>query len=197
MASPDVGMTLWRATAVVLRSRWSSAARWASCSAGPTAIDQAFMPWVLVLDEHAGSSSSPCSAIIWFRLDRNRRRSSRWCSASFQTIPMIVRDGVRSFDPGLDDIGFIYRFSLLNDALPARILLPQAMPFIDRGGALGHRHRLEDRARGRAVRPEQRRRIRDFEIFRPVRRAQEIIGYSVAFSLVMLAVEFLDPPAAR
>ena len=99
-----------------------------------------------------------------------------------------LRDGVRAFDPGLDDISAIYRFPLAKRF--RHVLLPQAMPFMmaaSRSG-IGIVWKIvlvvEFFGRSNGVGFEI---AKYFSLF----AVKEIIGYAVAFSLVMLAVEVL------
>lgn len=181
----NVGMTLWRATLSF------AIAMVIGCGLGfvfgrSDRIDQAFMPWVLVL------MNTPVLVIavlcfIWFRTTETSAILAVVLS-KFPNNTVIVRDGVRSFDPGLDDIGFIYRFSLLKRF--RHILLPQAMPFMIAAARSGigivWKIVLVVELFGLSSGV-------GFEISKyfGLFAVKEIIGYSVAFSLVMLAVEFL------
>ena len=121
----NIGMTLWRATASF------AIAMLIGCALGfvfgrSERADQAFMPWVLVL------MNTPVLVIavlcfIWFRTTEASAILAVVLS-KFPNNTVILRDGVRSFDRGLDDIGFIYRFSMTKRF--RHILLPQAMPFV-------------------------------------------------------------------
>lgn len=181
----QIGMTLWRATVsfaiamligcalgfVFGRSRWA---------------DQTFMPWVLVL------MNTPVLVVavlcyIWFRTTEASAILAVVLS-KFPNNTVIIRDGVRAFDPGLDDIGIIYRFSWLKRF--SHILLPQAMPFViaaARSG-IGIVWKIvlvvELFGLSSGVGFEISKYFGLFEV-------KEIIGYSAAFSVVMLAVEFL------
>ena len=181
----NIAMTLWRATVSFF------VAMAIGCGLGflfgrSARADEAFMPWVLVL------MNTPVLVIaalcyIWFGLDDTSAMLAVVLS-KFPNNTIILRDGVRSFDPGLDDIGAIYRFPLATRF--RQILLPQAMPFVmaaARSGIgivwkivlvvefLGLSNGV-----GFAI-------SRYFSLF----AIKEIIGYSVAFSFVMLAVELL------
>jgi ABC-type nitrate/sulfonate/bicarbonate transport system permease component len=149
-------------------------------------VDEAFMPWVLVL------MNTPVLVIavlcfIWFKTTE----ASAILAVVLSKLPnntVIVRDGVRSFDPGLDDIAVIYRFSLAKRF--RHILLPQAMPFLMAAARSGigivWKIVLVVELFGLSSGV-------GFEISKyfGLFAVKEIIGYSVAFSLVMLAVEFL------
>ena len=121
----EIGMTLWRATASFVIAMLIGGALGFIFGRSPRA-DRAFMPWVLVL------MNTPVLVIavlcfIWFRTNEMSAILAV-VLAKFPNNTVIIRDGVRAFDPGLDDIGVIYRFSW-----PKRfrhILLPQAMPFV-------------------------------------------------------------------
>jgi NitT/TauT family transport system permease protein len=181
----NIAMTLWRAGVAFF------VAMAIGCGLGflfgrSQAADEAFMPWVLVL------MNTPVLVIaalcyIWFGLNDASAILAVFLS-KFPNNTIILRDGVRSFDPGLDDIGVIYRFSLLTRF--RQIWLPQAMPFViaaTRSG-IGIVWKIVlvveffglSNGVGFAI-------SRYFSVF----AIKEIIGYSVAFSFVMLAVELL------
>ena len=181
----NIGMTLWRAGAAF------AIAMVIGCGLGflfgrSQRADEAFMPWVLVL------MNTPVLVIaalcyIWFGLNDTSAILAVFFS-KFPNNTIILRDGVRAFDPGLDDIGTIYRFSFLTRF--RQIWLPQAMPFViaaTRSG-IGIVWKIVlvveffglSNGVGFAI-------SRYFSVF----AIKEIIGYSVAFSLVMLAVELL------
>lgn len=181
----NLGMTLWRATAAFAISMIIG------CGLGfvfgrSSRADQAFMPWILVL------MNTPVLVItvlcfIWFR-------TTEWSAilavvlSKFPNNTVILRDGVRSFDPGLDDISFIYRFSLVTRF--RHIFLPQAMPFVMAAARSGigivWKIVLVVELFGLSSGV-------GFEISKyfGLFAVKEIIGYSVAFSIVMLAIEFL------
>ena len=181
----NIGMTLWRASVAF------AIAMIIGCGLGfvfgrSERADQAFMPWVLVL------MNTPVLVIgvlcfIWFRTTEASAILAVVLS-KFPNNTVIVRDGVRSFDPGLDDIGVIYRFSLAKRF--RHILLPQAMPFMMAAARSGigivWKIVLVVELFGLSSGV-------GFEISKyfGLFAVKEIIGYSVAFSLVMLAVEFL------
>ena len=181
----SIGMTLWRATASFV------IAMLVGCGLGylfgrSPRLDTLFMPWVLVL------MNTPVLVIavlcfIWFRTTELSAVLAVVLS-KFPNNTIIIRDGVRAFDPGLDDISAIYRFSLRKRFL--HIYLPQAMPFViaaARSG-IGIVWKIvlvvELFGLSSGVGFEISKYFGLFEV-------KEIIGYSVAFSLVMLAVEVL------
>ena len=148
--------------------------------------DEMFMPWVLML------MNTPVLVIavlcfIWFKTGEAAAILAVVLS-KFPNNTVIIRDGVRAFDPGLDDIGTIYRFSIA--ARFRHILLPQSMPFViaaARSG-IGIVWKIvlvvELFGLSSGVGFEIAKYFSLFEV-------KEIIGYSVAFSLVMLAIELL------
>ncbi len=181
----NIAMTLWRATAAFV------IAMAIGCGMGfllgrSRRVDDAFMPWVLVL------MNTPVLVIaalcyIWFGINEISAIVAVVLS-KFPNNTIILRDGVRAFDPGLDDIGVIYRFSLATRF--RQIMLPQAMPFViaaARSG-IGIVWKIvlvvEFFGLSNGVGFEISKYFGLFAI-------KEIIGYSVAFSLVMLAVELL------
>ena len=181
----QIGMTLWRATASFVIAMVIGGGLGFLFGRSDRA-DQAFMPWVLIL------MNTPVLVIavlcfIWFRTTETSAILAV-VLAKFPNNTVIIRDGVRAFDPGLDDIGTIYRFSF-----PKRlrhIFLPQAMPFViaaARSG-IGIVWKIvlvvELFGLSSGVGFEISKYFGLFEV-------KEIIGYSVAFSLVMLAVEVL------
>lgn len=181
----EIGMTLWRATAAFLIAMAVGGALGFLFGRSQRA-DRAFMPWVLML------MNTPVLVIavlcfIWFRTNETSAILAV-VLAKFPNNTVIIRDGVRAFDPGLDEIGVIYRFSWLKRF--RHILLPQAMPFVmaaARSG-IGIVWKLvlvvELFGLSSGVGFEISKYFGLFEV-------KAIIGYSVAFSLVMLAVEVL------
>lgn len=181
----NIGMTLWRAVASFI------IAMVIGCGLGflfgrVARADDLFMPWVLVL------MNTPVLVIavlcfIWFR-------TTEWSAilavvlAKFPNNTVILRDGVRAFDPGLDEISVIYRFGFLKRL--QHVHLPQAMPFVvaaARSG-IGIVWKIvlvvELFGLSSGVGFEISKYFGLFEV-------KEIIGYSVAFSFVMLAIEVL------
>ena len=181
----EMGMTLWRAAASFFLAMAIGGALGFVFGRSKRA-DEAFMPWVLVL------MNTPVLVIavlcfIWFRTNETSAILAV-VLAKFPNNTVIIRDGVRAFDPGLDDIGMIYRFSWLKRF--RHIHLPQAMPFViaaARSG-IGIVWKIvlvvELFGLSSGVGFEISKYFGLFEV-------KEIIGYSVAFSLVMLAVEVL------
>ncbi len=181
----NIGMTLWRATASFVL------AMGIGCGLGllfgrNARADQAFMPWVLVL------MNTPVLVIgvlcfIWFRTTEASAILAV-VLAKFPNNTVIIRDGVRAFDPGLDDVAHVYRFGPW--ARFRHLYLPQAMPFViaaSRSG-IGIVWKIvlviELFGLSSGVGFEIAKYFGLFEV-------KEIIGYSVAFSLVMLMVETL------
>ena len=181
----NIGMTLWRATASF------AIAMTLGCGLGlafgrSQRLDDAFMPWVLVL------MNTPVLVIavlcfIWFRTTELSAILAV-VLAKFPNNTIIIRDGVRAFDPGLDEVAAIYRFGYWKRF--RHIDLPQAMPFViaaARSG-IGIVWKIvlvvELFGLSSGVGFEIAKYFGLFEV-------REIIGYSVAFSLVMLAVEVM------
>lgn len=148
--------------------------------------DAAFMPWVLLI------MNTPVLVIaalsfIWLGF-HEATAVVAVVLAKFPNNTIIVRDGVRSFDPGLDDIGRIYRFSFVKRFL--HILLPQSMPFViaaARSG-IGIVWKIVLVVELFGIGSGVGMQIQTHFSFGEVKG---ILGYSIAFSLVMLAVEFL------
>ena len=181
----NIGMTLWRATASFV------IAMVVGCGLGfvfgrSERADRAFMPWILVL------LNTPVLVIaalcyIWFRTTEMTAVLAVVLS-KFPNNTVIIRDGVRAFDPALDEIGTIYKFSLPKRFL--HILLPQSMPFVmaaARSG-IGIVWKIvlvvEFFGLSSGVGFEISKYFGLFEV-------KEILGYSFAFTIVMLAVELL------
>lgn len=181
----QIGVTLWRATASFF------IAMLVGCALGflfgrSKRADEAFMPWLLVL------MNTPVIVVavlcyLWFRLTDPTAILAVVLS-KFPNNTIIIRDGVRTFDPGLDDLGVIYRLPWTTRF--RRILLPQAMPFVvaaaRSGIGLVWKIVLVVELFGLSSGV-------GFEIstYFGLGDVRKIIGYSVAFSLVMLAVEVL------
>ena len=142
------------------------------------------MPWVLFLQ------NTPLIVVaalffIWFR-------STEWTAIAaavvgkFPNNTIIVRDGVRTFDPSLDEIATIYRFSFL--ARFRHVLWPQAVPFVIVAARSGIGVvwkiviviELFGMSSGVGFQIYSH-----FQLFETV----PILGYSVAFTILMLAIE--------
>lgn len=181
----NIGMTLWRATLSF------ALAMALGCGLGfvfgrSETLNELFMPWVLVL------MNTPVLVIavlcfIWFRISEPAAVLAV-VLAKFPNNTVILRDGVRSFDPGFDDVARIYGFPFGRRL--RHIYLPQAMPFVIAAARSGIGIvwkivlvvELFGLSSGVGFQISKY-----FGLF----AVKEIIGYSVAFSLVMLAVEFL------
>ena len=181
----NIGMTLWRATASFAIAMVIGGGLGFLFGRSERA-DRAFMPWVLVL------LNTPVLVIaalcyIWFRTTEMTAVLAVVLS-KFPNNTVIIRDGVRAFDPGLDEIGTIYRFPFSKRFL--HILLPQSMPFVmaaARSG-IGIVWKIvlvvEFFGLSSGVGFEISKYFGLFEV-------KEILGYSFAFTVVMLAVELL------
>ena len=181
----NIAMTLWRATASFF------IAMLIGCGLGfvlgrSERADRAFMPWVLVL------LNTPVLVVaalcyIWFTTTEATAVLAVVLS-KFPNNTVIIRDGVRSFDPALDEIGTIYRFSMTKRFL--HILLPQSMPFVmaSARSGIGIVWKIvlvvEFFGLSSGVGFEISKYFGLFEV-------KEILGYSFAFTVVMLAVELL------
>lgn len=179
----NIGMTLWRSVAAFFIAMvfGCGLGLWLGRSRG---ADRAFMPWVLFFQ------NTPLIVIgalffIWFR-------STEWTAifaavvGKFPNNTIIVRDGVRTFDPALDEVATLYRLSAL--ARFRDILWPQVVPFVvvaARSG-IGVVWKIviviELFGLSSGV---------GFQIYTHFQLVETtpILGYSIAFSLLMLSIE--------
>jgi NitT/TauT family transport system permease protein len=181
----NIGMTLWRVAAAFVVAMVVGTAIGLLLGRARR-VDDAFTPWVLVvLNTPALVITALC--YIWLGLTE----AAAILAVALNKIPnvaVLLRDGVRSFDPGLDDLGTVYRFSVRTRL--RHVFLPQLMPFLigaaRSGLALVWKIVLVVELLGRpngvgyAI-------SYYFQLF----DVRAVLGYSVAFSIVMLAVEFL------
>ncbi len=149
-------------------------------------LDAAFGPWVLVLlNMPALVITALC--YIWLGLGE----TAAIVAVALNKIPnvaVLLREGVRSFDPALDEMSRAYRFSLASRV--RHLYLPQLAPFLmgaaRSGLALVWKIVLVVELLGRpngvgyAI-------SYYFQLF----DVRAVLGYSVAFSAVMLIVELL------
>lgn len=181
----NIGMTLWRAAAAFVIAMLIGCALGFAFGRSPRA-DAIFMPWVLVL------MNTPVLVIavlcyIWFQTNEMSAILAVVLS-KFPNNTVILRDGVRAFDPGLDDVATVYRLPFWTRL--RHILIPQAMPFLTAAArsGIGIVWKIvlvvELFGLSSGVGFEISKYFGLFEV-------TPIIAYSVAFSIVMLAVEFL------
>ena len=121
----NLAMTLWRSLAAFVIAMVFGC--WLGLTLGRSRReDGAMMPWVLF------AQNTPLIVVaalffIWFR-------SAEWTAIAaavvgkFPNNTIILRDGVRTFDPALDEIATIYRVSWLSRF--RNVLWPQAVPFV-------------------------------------------------------------------
>ena len=181
----NIGMTLWRVAASFVVAMISGTV--IGLVLGRTKIlDGAFTPWVLVvLNTPALVITALC--YIWLGLTE----TAAIIAVALNKIPnvaVLIREGVRSFDPALDDMSTVYRFGLWTRL--RHVFMPQLTPFAigaaRSGLALVWKIVLVVELLGRpngvgyAI-------SYYFQLF----DVRAVLGYSVAFSIVMLAIEFL------
>ena len=151
-----------------------------------TWLDAAIGPWVLVLlNVPALVITALC--YIWLGLGETAAITAVALN-KIPTVAVLLRDGVRSFDPALDEMSLAYRFTLAKRV--RHVFLPQLAPFLvgaaRSGLALVWKIVLVVELLGRpngvgyAI-------SYYFQLF----DVRAVLGYSVAFSAVMLAVELL------
>lgn len=181
----NIGMTLWRSVAAFFIAMVFGC--WLGLWLGRSRrADRVLMPWVLFFQ------NTPLIVIgalffIWFR-------STEWTAIAaavigkFPNNTIIVRDGVRTFDPALDEIASIYRFSFMSRLRD--VLWPQAVPFVvvaARSG-IGVVWKIviviELFGLSSGV---------GFEIYTHFQLVETvpILGYSVAFTILMLLLELV------
>lgn len=181
----NIGVSLWRVFASFVVAMLVGTATGLLLGRLPR-LDDAFGPWVLVLlNVPALVITALC--YIWLGLGE----VAAITAVALNKIPnvaVLLRDGVRSFDPALDEMSRAYRFSLAKRV--RHVFLPQLAPFLigaaRSGLALVWKIVLVVELLGRpngvgyAI-------SYYFQLF----DVRAVLGYSVAFSAVMLAVELL------
>lgn len=181
----NVGMSLWRVAASFIVAMGIGTA--IGLVLGRTRLlDEAFSPWVLVL---LNTPALVITALCYIWLGLNEFAAI--AAVALNKIPnvaVLLRDGVRSFDPALDDMAAVYRFSAWKRV--RHVFLPQLAPFLTgaarSGLALVWKIVLVVELLGRpngvgyAI-------SYYFQLF----DVRAVLGYSVAFSVVMLMIELL------
>jgi ABC-type nitrate/sulfonate/bicarbonate transport system permease component len=181
----NIGMSLWRVFASFIVAMGIGTA--IGLVLGRTRIlDQAFSPWVLVL---LNTPALVITALCYIWLGLNEFAAI--VAVALNKIPnvaVVLREGVRSFDPALDDMSTVYRFSAWKRV--RHVFLPQLAPFLTgaarSGLALVWKIVLVVELLGRpngvgyAI-------AYYFQLF----DVRAVLGYSVAFSVVMLMIELL------
>jgi NitT/TauT family transport system permease protein len=192
----NIAMTLWRVAASFIVAMVFGGA--IGLVLGRSRLfDEAFAPWVLVL---LNSPALVITALCYIWLGLNEAAAIVAVALNkIPTVAVLLREGVRAFDPALDDMSRVYRFSAWKRL--RHVFLPQLTPYLagaTRSGlALVWKIVLVVELLGRpngvgyAI-------SYYFQLF----DVRAVLGYSVAFSLVMLAVEFfvlqpLDDHARR
>lgn len=181
----NIAMTLWRSAAAFAIAMVFGC--WLGLWLGRSrAADQALMPWVLFFQ------NTPLIVVgalffIWFRSTEGTAIAAA-ALGKFPNNTIILRDGVRTFDPSLDEIAAIYRFSFFSRFRD--VLWPQAVPFVvvaARSG-IGVVWKIviviELFGLSSGV---------GFQIFTHFQLVETvpILGYSLAFTILMLAIELL------
>lgn len=179
----NIAMTLWRSVAAFFIALVFGG--WLGLWLGRSRReDAALMPWVLFCQ------NSPLIVVaalffIWFGLNE----AAAVAAAAFGKFPnntIILRDGVRTFDPALDEIATIYRFSALSRF--RHVIWPQAVPFVvvaARSG-IGIVWKIVIVVELFGMSSGVGFKISSYFQFADT---VAILGYSVAFTLLMLAIE--------
>jgi ABC-type nitrate/sulfonate/bicarbonate transport system permease component len=181
----NLGMTLWRVAASFVLAMVVGSAIGLILGRGRL-LDDAFSPWMLTL---LNTPALVITALCYIWLGLNELAAI--FAVALNKIPnvaVLLREGVRSFDPALDDMSKVYRFNAWKRL--RHIFIPQLMPFLigaaRSGLALVWKIVLVVELLGRpngvgyAI-------AYYFQLF----DVRAVLGYSVAFSLVMLAIEFV------
>jgi ABC-type nitrate/sulfonate/bicarbonate transport system permease component len=181
----NLGMTLFRVTASFVLAMTVGSAIGFILGRGRF-LDEAFSPWMLTL---LNTPALVITALCYIWLGLNEFAAI--LAVALNKIPnvaVLLREGVRSFDPALDDMSKVYRFSAWKRL--RHIFIPQLTPFLigaaRSGLALVWKIVLVVELLGRpngvgyAI-------AYYFQLF----DVRAVLGYSVAFSLVMLAIEFV------
>lgn len=181
----NISMTLWRVAAsfVIAMTLGSAIGLFLGRA---RFLDEAFSPWVLAL---LNTPALVITALCYIWLGLNEFAAIMAVALNkIPNVAILLREGVRSFDPALDDMSKVYGFSAWKRL--RHIFIPQLMPFLTgaarSGLALVWKIVLVVELLGRpdgvgyAI-------AYYFQLF----DVRAVIGYSVAFSLVMMAIEFL------
>ncbi|WP_174243228.1 ABC transporter permease [Beijerinckia sp. L45] len=181
----NVGMSLWRVFASFIVAMGIGTA--IGLVLGRTRVlDEVVSPWVLVL---LNTPALVITALCYIWLGLNEFAAI--VAVALNKIPnvaVLLREGVRSFDPALDDMAAVYRFSTWKRV--RHVFLPQLAPFLTgaarSGLALVWKIVLVVELLGRpngvgyAI-------SYYFQLF----DVRAVLGYSVVFSVVMLMIELL------
>ena len=179
----NIMMTLWRSIAAFFIAMVFGC--WLGLWLGRSRReDGALMPWVLFLQ------NTPLIVIaalffIWLGLNETAAIAAA-AIGKFPNNTIIVREGVRGFDPALDEIAIIYRLSFLSRF--RNVLWPQAVPFVvvaARSG-IGVVWKIVIVVELFGMSSGVGFKISSYFQFADT---VAILGYSVAFTFLMLAVE--------
>ena len=179
----NIAMTLWRSVAAFFIALVFGC--WLGLWLGRSRReDAALMPWVLFFQ------NSPLIVVaalffIWFGLNEAAAVAAA-AVGKFPNNTIILRDGVRTFDPALDEIATIYRFSFLSRL--RHVVWPQAVPFVvvaARSG-IGIVWKIVIVVELFGMSSGVGFKISSYFQFADT---VAILGYSVAFTILMLAIE--------
>lgn len=181
----ELGITLWRVAASFVVAMAIGSVIGLAMGQSP-ALDRALDPWVIVL-LNLPALVIIILAYVWFGLNE----AAAIGAVALNKIPNVivtVREGARSLDPGLEEMARAYRLSFWSKL--RNVTLPQLQPYFaaaSRSGiSLIWKIVLVVELLGRPNGVGFELHL-NFQLF----NVTAILGYTVAFVTVMLAIEYL------
>ncbi len=181
----ELGITLWRVVASFVVAMVIGSAIGLIMGEMP-AVNRVLDPWLIVL-LNLPALVIIILAYVWFGLNE----AAAIGAVALNKIPnviVILREGARSLDPGLDEMARAYRLSPWSKF--RNVVLPQLQPYFATASRTGISLiwkivlvvELLGRPNGVGFEPHL-----NFQLF----NVTAILGYTVAFVAVMLAIEYL------
>jgi NitT/TauT family transport system permease protein len=181
----ELGITLWRVAASFIVAMAIGCAIGLAMGAS-SAVNRILDPWLIVL-LNLPALVIIILAYVWFGLNE----AAAIGAVAMNKIPnaiVILREGTRALDPGLDEMARAYRLRPMQRI--RHVVLPQLQPYIATASRTGLSLIwkivlvVELLGRSNGVGFELNL---NFQLF----NVTAILGYTVAFVAVMLAIEFL------
>lgn len=181
----ELGITLWRVLASFVLAMAVGSVLGLAMGQSP-ALNRALDPWLIVL-LNLPALVVIILAYVWFGLNE----TAAICAVALNKIPntiVTLREGARSLDPGLEEMARVYRLSPWSRL--RNVTLPQLQPYFaaaSRSGiSLIWKIVLVVELLGRPNGVGFELNL-NFQLF----NVTAILGYTLAFVAVMLAIEYL------
>ncbi len=182
---PELGITLWRVAASFVVAMVIGSAIGLLMGQLPT-VDRVLDPWLIVL-LNLPALVIIILAYVWFGLNE----AAAIGAVALNKIPNVIvtlREGARALDPGLDEMARAYRLTRWSKM--RNVVLPQLQPYFaaaSRSGiALIWKIVLVVELLGRPNGVGFELHL-NFQLF----NVTAILGYTIAFVAIMLAIEYL------